>query len=314
MRVLITGGFGFIGGRLGRHLQARGCHVILGTRRAIAAPVWLPQAEISQIDWSPASLSQACKDVDVVVHAAGMNAQDCEAEPIAALEFNGAMAGRLAETAAESGVKCFIALSTAHVYACPLVGEISEQTCPANPHSYAASHRAGDDAVLVAGSGAMNRIVLRLSNAFGAPVHKNVGCWTLLVNDLCCQAVKNRRMILRSSGLQHRDFIPMHQVCLAIEHLMRSDRKASGLINLGSGGSKSVLEMAQLIQRRCLLLFGFEPELQSPFPGAYEKSQPLYYRTDALIQSGFSIDPEPNVEIEGLLQFCNLNFAAEMLS
>ncbi len=296
------------------HLQAKGWQVVLGTRRAVSAPAWLPQAAIAQIDWSNAALSQACKDVDAVVHTAGMNAQDCAADPVAALEFNGATTGRLAEAAAQSGVKRLIVLSTAHVYASPLVGEICEETSPANPYSYAASHRAGDAAVLVAGSGAMNRIVLRLSNAFGAPAHKDADCWTLLINDLCRQAVQSRCMILRSSGLQHRDFIPMQQVCLAIEHLLRPDTKAAGVINLGAGTSQSVLEIAQLIQWRCLKVLGFEPELQRPQPGPDEKSQPLHYRTDALTQSGFRIDPEPNAEIEGLLQFCDLNFAAEMRS
>ena len=109
------------------------------------------------------------------------------------MDFNGVATKRLVEAASRAGVKKFIYLSTAHVYASPLVGTITEQTLPNNSHPYASSHLAGESAVLNADErGVIQGVVMRLSNAYGAPMHKGVNCWMLVVNDLCRQAVQTR--------------------------------------------------------------------------------------------------------------------------
>ncbi len=311
MRVLITGGFGFIGGRLGQNLQQAGHQVVLATRRRAASPSWLPQAEVMQLEWDEAALSKACVGVDAIVHGAGMNAQQCAADPVAALEFNGRATARLVRAAADAGVRRMIALSTAHVYANPLTGVITEATSPTNMHPYATSHRAGDEALLESiGRGQIGGVVVRLSNAFGAPAHKDADCWMLLVNELCREAVQSRKMVLRSNGLQQRDFIPMRQACMAIAHLLNPEVKAEGVVNVGAGASQSVLEMARLISRRCLDVLKFEPDLQVPSAAADQAAAPLEYRIDALTKSGFRVNPDPDAEIDQLLKFCQAEFAS----
>lgn len=313
MRILITGGFGFIGGRLGQYLQQTGHQVILGSRNASSPPEWLPHAEVAQIDWSDSrALKQICNRVDVVVQAAGMNAQDCSSDPVAALEFNGVVTARLVAAASRAGVKRFIYLSTAHVYASPLVGTITEETCPSNLHPYATSHLAGEHAVLRANQrGQIEGIVLRLSNAFGAPVHKDVNCWMLLVNDLCKQAGQTRKLVLQTSGVQQRDFIGITEVCRVTEHLAVSNDLStqSTIFNLGSGVSQTVFAMAQLIQQRCSHILGFVPVLQRVQSEAVEPPRMLSYRVDNLTALGIKSDFLENLaEIDSLLRFCQSTF------
>jgi len=129
----------------------------------------------------------------VVILAAGMNAQDCLANPVAALDFNGVAIARFVGAAARAGVKRCIYLSAAHVYASPRVGNISEETCPKNLHPYATSHLSGEYAVLAANDRReMQGFVLRLSNAFGPPTSREVKCWSLVTNDLCRQAIEKK--------------------------------------------------------------------------------------------------------------------------
>jgi len=313
MRILITGGFGFIGGRLGQYLQQNGHQVILGSRKASCPPEWLPHAEVAQIDWSNIrALKQICSRVDVVIQAAGMNAQDCEADTVAALEFNGLATARLVAAASQVGVKRFIYLSTAHVYDNPLVGTIKEEICPRNLHPYATSHLAGEHAVLRANQlGQIEGIVLRLSNTFGAPVHKDVNCWTLLVNDLCKQAVQTRKLQLQINLLQQRDFIGMTEVCRVIEHLAFGNRPSTqpSIFNVSSGVSQSVLAIAQLVQQRCKQVLGFEPILQHTQNGVDEHPPMLIYRADNLAALGIKIKGRDNTaEIDSLLRFCQSTF------
>lgn len=309
MRILITGGSGFVGGRLAQHLHQTGHEIILGSRNASSPPDWLPQAEVRQTKWHDGpALEQACNGVDVVIHAAGMNAQDCLTDPVAALEFNGLSTARLLEAANRSGVKRFVCLSTAHVYANPLIGSITEENCPRNLHPYATSHLAGENVVLSASErGQLQGVVLRLSNAFGAPAHKDANCWGLLVNDLCRQAVQGGKLVLRSSGLQQRDFISITEAVRVATTLSTRalDVPLHGVFNVGSGVSQSVLELAQMVQQRCKSVLGFEPELQRFATGADERHEKLEYRTDKLNKIGLTVSANHSDEIDGLLAFCS---------
>ena len=316
MRILITGGFGFIGGRLAAYLSLAGHQVVLGSRNETHPPNWLPQAEVVQIKWSDESvLESSCEGVDVIIHAAGMNAQDCAADPIGALDFNGVTTKRLVEAANRVGVKKFIYLSTAHVYASPLVGTITEKTLPSNSHPYASSHLAGESAVLNANEpGVIQGVVIRLSNTYGAPMHKDVNCWMLVVNDLCRQAAQTRRLVLQTSGLQQRDFVCMTEVCRVAEALVVADGISikPPVFNVGAGVSQSVLEMAVLIQQRCALILGFEPDLEYKERVVDEQYFSLSYSNDHLTSIGISIKSNNKVtEIDRLLQFCQIAFTQE---
>jgi len=312
MRILITGGFGFLGSRLAVHLAQVGYQVILGSRHSMAPPGWLPQAEVDKIGWDDeVALEDSCNGVDVIIHAAGMNAKDCAADPVAALEFNGLATAKLVAAANRARVKKFIYLSTAHVYGSPLVGVISEETWPRNLHAYATSHLAGEKAVLSAHSrGELQGIVLRLSNVFGAPIDKDVNCWMLLVNDLCKQAVETSKLVLQTSGMQQRDFIGLADLCCVVEKLLTHlPLMQKNLLNVGAGSSLTVLAMAHLIQQRCAKVLGFTPELAYKIGLADEMHEGLTYVVAKLVELNGNVNQNLSKEIDQLLMFCKLSFA-----
>lgn len=306
--VLIAGGFGFIGARIARHIQETGHQVVIGSRRALSKPTWLPGANCVRVKWDDAqALERMCAGVDVVIHAAGMNSQGCANDPVAAMELNGLATARLVAAASRTGVTRFIYLSTAHVYASPLVGRISEDTCPQNLHPYAISHLTGEKAVLSYGKySKISAVVVRLSNAFGAPVHGDVNCWMLLVNDLCRQAVREGKLVLNSSGLQQRDFITLSDVVRAVCHIkdMPEACIGDGLFNLGGETSMSVFDMAQRVARNCKEILGFMPAILRPEPMIGESIAPLNYDTTKLMGTGFRLNKDIDAEIAATLQFC----------
>jgi UDP-glucose 4-epimerase len=313
MRILITGGFGYLGGRLAQFLASRGDNeIVLGSRQAHGVPSWLPQAQVLRTQWDRQDeLERICTDIEAIVHLAGMNAQACASDPVAALEFNAVATTRLVQAATRQGIRRFIYLSTAHVYGRPLIGTITERTCAAPLHPYATSHRAGEDAVRCAHErGDVDGIVIRLSNAYGAPAHEATDSWMLLVNDLCRQAVSTRRMVLRSSGLERRDFVPLTDVCRAVEHLLRLPAKAKSrsVFNVGGEWSPTVWEMAGIVQDCCTTSLGFRPELSRATPRDGEFVTDLDYRIDALRETGFQPLGEKLDEIQRLLGFCNRVF------
>lgn len=307
MRVLITGGFGYIGGRLGQLLDARGHTVVLGSRRDLPPPDWLSKAEIARTAWNDiAKLTEACAGVDAVVHLAGMSAQECASDPLGADAFNGDATARLVEAAVSAGTGRFLYVSTAHVYGDALNGVVTENTPAASIHPYGTSHIKGENAVLAARS--VDGIVARLSNTIGPPAHRAANCWNLLSNDLVLQTLRTGRMVLRSSGGQRRDFIAMSEACRALSHLLElpATRMRDRTFNIGWGSSLTVLEFVQLIVARFECGLGIRPIVEIPNSASTEVNRELAYSVQRLIDTGFSPRSASllDQELDSLIAFC----------
>ena len=309
MNILITGGFGYIGGRLAKMISTNTKHrVILGSRKPKKTPSQLPGVSSVLTQWdSPESLIGIMHGIDVVIHASGMNAQDCENDPDIAFQVNGVATSNLLMAAIKKKVGRFIYLSTIHVYGSPLAGRITEDSPTKASHPYATSHQAGEDAVLTESKkGNIKGIVVRLSNAFGSPVYNDVNCWMLLVNDLCRQAVVNRSLVMTSSGKQRRDFVTLFDVVRAISHLLHlpKEQLEDGVFNVGGNWAPCVIDMALLIQSRCSDVLDFVPEIIRPEPSSCESAFDLEYRIDKLLSTGFSLTGCVDDEVDTTLLLC----------
>lgn len=304
MRILLTGGLGYLGGRLTESLLGAGQRheIVLGTRGTKQPPDWASQGKVVAIDWaSDSSLAQACRNVDVVVHLAGMNAADCARDPAVALDVYRAGTSRLVHAAVSQGVTRFVYVSTAHVYGAALSGNVDESTKPQPRHPYATSHFAAEEVVRASrANGAIEAVVVRLSNSFGAPADASANCLTLLTNDLCQQAVRDRCMVLRTAGTQRRDFVAMSEACRAIGHLLAAPvgRLGDGLFNVGSGTALTILQMAQMAVDRVRAVLGFAPVLQVGEAVDAVGNELDSFSVRRLIDSGFV--PRPGATVEEL--------------
>jgi UDP-glucose 4-epimerase len=312
-RVLVVGGFGFLGGRLVSHLSDLGHNVVLGTQGFRVGPKSIRDVEILKIPLDDINeLVKNIKDIELVIHAAGMNSADCADNPAEAIRVNAVRTKYLASAASKAGVEKFIYISTAHVYANPLIGTISEKTPPANLHPYASSHLFAERALFrVSEKGGMKATVLRLSNAFGVPIEEGVNCWMLLINELCKQAVETHKLVLKTQGMQQRNFIGINQFCYSLEQFISIGTSFGpiGIFNVGNSKSHTILEIALLVQKRCLKVLGYEPVLQI---GNVQNtsSQELIYSINKLSNLGIKFNHKDfNKEIDNLLKFCNIKFS-----
>lgn len=259
MKVLLTGAFGYLGGRISQEfVLQKEIHLVLASTQHREVPSWAKSAEFKVIEWDNIeSLENACFGVDVIIHTAGMSAPDSSKSPKEALQVNGLNTCALIQSAIRQGVKRFIYLSTAHVYASPLDGYIDENTCPKNLHPYATSHKAGEEILrYYSGRGEIEGVVLRISNSFGRPAYSDSNCWDLFVNDLCVQAFQSRKMTIRTDFNQRRDFVPISRVISVIRYFLEEDSTSlgDGIFNVGNGMSLSLKEMAEFISTRFELL------------------------------------------------------------
>ena len=307
--VLLTGGFGNLGGRVASALHSSGnWNIRLASRTHNSPPPWAPDSEIVKLDLlKQDEVELACSGVSAIIHLAALNDRQAEADPNLAEAISGAGTELLTNAAARHGVDRFIFMSTAHVYGSPLQGTVTEETLTTNAHPYATSHLSGERKVANRHqAGDFMGVILRCANGFGVPMDPTVNIWHVLVNDLCNQVASGGSMTLRSSGQQERNFIPIADICSAFLHFLHIDkhRVGDGVFNLGSPQSMTVLEIAHLIAERSRSVLNTDPPIFRQQPTEQEVSIPLDYRIDKLLSTGFSCRNDVNYEIDELLKMC----------
>jgi UDP-glucose 4-epimerase len=317
MTILITGGFGYIGGRLAQYLGNiyGDANIRLLARSGSHVPDWVGEKKIVTGDLLDIpSLESACEDVDTVIHLAALNEIDSAKDPLAALRVNGEGTLNLINAAILNNVKKIIYFSTFHVYGLNASGNITENTVPLPVHPYAITHHVSEDFIRLADNKKdIEGIILRLSNGFGCPSHPQVNRWSLVVNDLCLQAVLNNKMVLKSSGKQHRDFITLTDISRCVEHLLSIDDckldATDCIYNLGGEFSYSILDMAKLIKERCERVMGISPEITVGKDNAPNNAftEPVIYNIDKIKKTGFKLLTNVNEEIDRTIVFCNEN-------
>lgn len=253
MRIAITGGSGFLAGRLAEDLSQKGHLVKVFTREINRKSKNFEQVAI---DWdSEESLFSVCRDSDVVIHAAGINAFESNKNPSLAEAFNGRKTTQLAKVASGSGVKKFFYISTAHVYAEVPVGVFTEESEPRNKSPYATSHLMGEVGVLgTDGIENFQVAVLRVGNVYGAPAGTNSSCMKLVVNNFYAQALTSGKIIIKSDSKSQRNFLSAKDFCSIFGQLIDSENLCGySLINVGATHSRSLLQMANLVSSDVML-------------------------------------------------------------
>ena len=314
MNILITGGLGYVGGRVASYLKEKEphAHILLTSRnKNRKLPQWTERftiLEMNLLDESSISNCLRDRDINIIIHLAALNEIDSRKDPKLALEINTKGTYRLLDLAYKTGIKNFIYFSTFHVYGDVLESVITEET-PTRPfHPYAITHRAAEDFVnYFRHYYGMKTLIFRLSNGYGYPMHKEVNRWTLVFNDLCKQAVTEGKILLRSSGRQYRDFISLHDVARAVHYFIFNipDRWGDGLYNLGGNCSMSILEVAQKISNVCISKYKKEIKIKTKQDdGNLIFSKSVKYNIEKLMQIGFTLKGDIFYEIDKTMDLC----------
>ena len=249
MEILITGGLGFVGGRLALHFAKQGNKVNVATRGNPKKTKLANNIFVEKIDWNNFdSICSSVGNADIIIHAAGPSSSECTKSPSEATKFLRASTIDLLKSAQRNKVKKIVYLSTCHVYNDHLSGLITEDHVPQNKHPYAIANLSGEDALIDSESKfGVCGIILRLSNLFGFPMYPNKSCWDLFANQMVREAYLNRCMEIKGGGEDRRDFMPMISACEKIQYAIENLSKLKK-INISSGKSYTTLEFANIIK------------------------------------------------------------------
>jgi len=312
--ILITGGRGYLGGRIASKLSENSNFEVSITTHSqkCLLPSWLKNGRIIHLDLTEEEdFTKICQGTDTIIHLAALNEAECFANPKLAYLVNTLGTEKLVRAAEKAKVKRFIYFSTAHVYRSPLTGIITEETTPNPSNAYAKTHKEAEDFVLKCHKNNDTcGIVLRLSNAFGTPVDPNINGWGLAVNSFCKQAIVNKEITLQSSGLEVRDFITIQDIENAVLHFINLPilKCSDGLFNLGGENTMSIINMANFVSQECNKLLNFKPEIITSCPTEQGPKKKLEYRIDKLKSTDFKLTGNIKEEIQNTLNFCDMHF------
>src|SRR5262249_17918870 len=143
-------------------------------------------------------------------------------------------------------------------------GVVDEATVPQPVHPYALGRYVGELVMqFFRRQHGVRALCVRMANAVGAPISRDVPRWSLVGNDLCLQAVTTKRLQLKTAGTQRRNFLTLHDAARAIEFLGLHPElwPEDGIIHLGSAMNLSIRELAERIAAEVSASMGFSPPI-----------------------------------------------------
>jgi len=265
MRILVTGGTGFIGGAIARKLVENGHEVLItGTQSEIVPPnVKLLPLHLTGIDWN------ALEGVEAVFHEAAINDTTFkDRKQMLQANFYGSIT--LFNNLLGLGCKKFIYASSTAAYGDSPAPYIESKT-KLNPlNVYAESKALFEEFAEEFGRGNrglnVNVVGLRYCNVYG-PGEGHKGKRMSMIGQIARTLIRGERPKLFTGGEQKRDWIYVDDVVSA--NLAALNFEGTDVFNCGSGAATSFNQITEILNNG--LNLNIEPEyIPNPYEGAYQ--------------------------------------------
>jgi UDP-glucose 4-epimerase len=250
MRILITGGAGFIGRHIAEHFNGRAeVRVLDNLHSGFRANLSGLECELivgSILDRE--LVREAMKGIDFVFHLAAMvNAPGSVERPREYNEINAGGTAIVLEEAARARVRKLIFSSSAAIYGDNPTPRT--ESAPAKPKSpYATSkYEAEQHCCSFTNERKLATVSLRYFNVFGPYQHPRSE-YSAVVPTFFERAVRNEPITIFGDGLQTRDFIYVKDVVTAnVFFALKS--QGTGIFNVACGRQITIIDLARTIRQ-----------------------------------------------------------------
>jgi UDP-glucose 4-epimerase len=249
MRVLVTGGAGFIGSHLADALAARGDEVVvvddLSTGRADRVDSSVVLHKLSITDAPALAAVMASSRIELVCHlAAQIDVRKSVDAPAYDAQVNVVGTVNVLEAARQVGARVVFASSGGALYGRDAPIPSREDVLPLPGSPYGIAKYCAEQYI-----GLYNRLhgtshsVLRLANVYG-PRQDPAG-EAGVITIFCASALAGTKPTIYGDGTQTRDYVYVGDVVAAF--LAAADRDRPGSWNIGTAVEVSVLDLVEII-------------------------------------------------------------------
>jgi UDP-glucose 4-epimerase len=252
VRVLVTGGAGFIGSHLVERLLVEGHSVRVLDNLSSGRTEGLPAEgyELVEGDVRDRAIVKASLDgVDQVFHLAALVSVPASTQaPAECYEVNLTGSLQVLEASREAGVKRIVLASSAAVYG-DFLGPVSETT-PAAPLSpYAASKLGMEQAAkMFSDTFGLPTVCLRFFNVYG-PRQAPDSQYAAVIPGFIQAGLVQEPMVIHGDGQQRRDFVFVSDAVEASILAATREQAEGTVVNIGGGGSVTIRDLADNLQR-----------------------------------------------------------------
>ena len=286
MRVLVTGGGGYIGSALLKKLLERGyevCSVDNLFRGSYAYVSNLKDSNgVKLLVGDICSLKDLEDDLnkvhfDAIVHLAAIpGLERCLKNPSRAVLTNIYGTYNILEFARENDVGKVVFSSSAAVYGEPIMTPIPEEH-PLNPLNLYGVTKLAAEKLMYSYHRAygLSTVILRLGNVYGVGAYTY---WETVIPKFVRQALRGEALTIYGDGRQSRDFIHVLDVVKAIELVLISENKLVGgdVFNVASGEPLSINNLAKTVSEVVFEKLGREVNKVHLPPRSGEPSLPNF--------------------------------------
>jgi UDP-glucose 4-epimerase len=249
-RVLVTGGAGFIGSALCRHLAASVDKVVVLDDFSSGRAENLEGVDVefqhgSILDES--LVERLVSNVDVVFHLACKGVRHSIHDPVGNHEVNATGTLIMLEASLRSKVRRFVYTSTSEVYGTALQVPMPESH-PTYPHTVYGGSKLAGEAYTRAYHRAygLEAVVVRPFNAYGPRSHHE-GDSGEVIPKFLVRAMNALPPIIFGDGSQTRDFTYVEDTAAGIALAAESEAVVGETVNLGSGSEVRIDDLADII-------------------------------------------------------------------
>ncbi len=251
MKVLVTGGGGYIGSVLAGALIARGDDVrvldnfLTGTRERVPEGAELVEADLRDAD----AVAKACRDIEIVYHQGALRSVPRSVDqPSLATECNVLGTLNVLLGADAAGVRRVVYASSSSVYGESTAERMQEDQLPDPRSPYAASKLAGEYYCKAwTYTQELSTISLRYFNVFG-PGQPREGKYSLVFPAFVQCLVTGEAPEIHWDGEQSKDFTYIDDVVRANLLAAKAGPEADGaVLNIGNGSPRTVNEVLRAV-------------------------------------------------------------------